>query len=249
MMKKTHFIIAFLLCGFMMSPALAQKRTDRSYIRSGNRAYSDSLWHKAEIKYRKAIDMNAASADAQYNLANTLYNHLITDSIPNEQFSQVCQEIIDYYNASGQAETDKMLKSQINHNIGNTYYLRGLYEIETQQQNIKETYASCIAAYKEALRNNPADDETRFNLAKAKAIYNAVPPAQSDEQQQQQQQDANQDNQQEEQPQQREQDRKEDMSKENAEQILQALMQDEKDLQEKVQKVDDPSKRKLEKDW
>lgn len=247
-------LLALLLC-FVSLPVDAQKRTDRSYVRSGNRAYNDSLWHKAEIKYRKAMDMNVAYDDAKYNLANTLYSHLLTDSVPNQQFSEVCKEIIDLYTASVANETDPIVKAAVNHNIGNTLYLRGIFEMNSRQQGIKETYAACINAYKEALRDNPADHETRYNLAKAKAIYNAVPPGNNQNQQDQQQeqqssendQQQQQDQQQEQQQQQQEQER--DISKENAEQILQALMQDEKDLQEKAQKIENQKNRKLEKDW
>ena len=257
-MKKhnvRYFCLLALLFSFVSQPVDAQKRTDRSYVRSGNRAYNDSLWHKAEIKYRKAMDMNVAYDDAKYNLANTLYSHLLTDSVPNQQFSEVCKEIIDLYTASVANETDPMVKAAVNHNIGNTLYLRGIFEMNSRQQGIKETYAACINAYKEALRDNPADHETRYNLAKAKAIYNAVPPGNNQNQQDQQQeqqssendQQQQQDQQQEQQQQQQEQER--DISKENAEQILQALMQDEKDLQEKAQKIENQKNRKLEKDW
>ena len=257
-MKKHNFryfcLLVLLFC-FVSQPVDAQKRTDRSYVRSGNRAYNDSLWHKAEIKYRKAMDMNVAYDDAKYNLANTLYSHLLTESVPNQQFSEVCKEIIDLYTASVANETDPMVKAAVNHNIGNTLYLRGIFEMNSRQQGIKETYAACINAYKEALRDNPADHETRYNLAKAKAIYNAVPPGNNQNQQDQQQeqqssendQQQQQDQQQEQQQQQQEQER--DISKENAEQILQALMQDEKDLQEKAQKIENQKNRKLEKDW
>ena len=257
-MKKhnvRYFCFLALLFCFVSQPVDAQKRTDRSYVRSGNRAYNDSLWHKAEIKYRKAMDMNVAYDGAKYNLANTLYSHLLTDSVPNQQFSEVCKEIIDLYTASVANETDPMVKAAVNHNIGNTLYLRGIFEMNSRQQGIKETYAACINAYKEALRDNPADHETRYNLAKAKAIYNAVPPGNNQNQQDQQQeqqssendQQQQQDQQQEQQQQQQEQER--DISKENAEQILQALMQDEKDLQEKAQKIENQKNRKLEKDW
>jgi len=252
-----HLCLGVVLC-LSVLPVQAQRRTDRSYVRSGNRAYTDSLWHKAEIKYRKAADLNEANVDAKYNLANTLYSQLLTDSIPNEKFPEMCQEIIDLYTTSGAHEEDALKKAAISHNIGNTLYLRGLFEMNTRKEGVKETYAACINAYKDALRANPADDETRYNLAKAKAIYNAVPPGQNQnqqDQQQEQQSSENQQQQQQEQQQQQQQQQQEqqeqerDISKENAEQILQALMQDEKDLQEKAQKIENQKNRKLEKDW
>ncbi|MBR5150643.1 MAG: aerotolerance regulator BatC, partial [Bacteroidaceae bacterium] len=77
-------------------------------------------------------------------------------------------------------------------------------------------------AYKQSLRENPNDHETRYNLALA------MHQLKQQQQQQEQQQE---------------------MSKENAEQILQAAMQDEKDVQEKVKKMMQLRGRKLEKDW
>ena len=116
-------------------------------------------------------------------------------------------------------------------------------------------YAKAVEAYKESLRNNPKDDETRYNLALA----------QKQLQDQQQNQDQNQD--QDKQAQQKEQDKQQDqqkaqqqqpsqpekkdneMSKENAEQLLNSVMLDEKDVQDKVKKQQVLQGGRLEKDW
>jgi tetratricopeptide (TPR) repeat protein len=55
----------------MASVSVAQK-TDRDYLRSGNKLYKDSLFIKAEVDYRKALEINPKSTDAMYNLANSL---------------------------------------------------------------------------------------------------------------------------------------------------------------------------------
>ena len=125
----------------------------------------------------------------------------------------------------------------------------------------QKDYAKAVEAYKESLRNNPKDDETRYNLALA----------QKQLQDQQQNQDQNQD--QDKQDQQKEQDKQQDqqkdqqqnqdqqqqpsqpekkdneMSKENAEQLLNSVMQDEKDVQDKVRKQQVLQGGRLEKDW
>jgi catalase len=125
----------------------------------------------------------------------------------------------------------------------------------------QKDYAKAVEAYKESLRNNPKDDETRYNLALA----------QKQLQDQQQNQDQNQD--QDKQDQQKEQDKQQDqqkdqqqnqdqqqqpsqpekkdneMSKENAEQLLNSVMQDEKDVQDKVKKQQVLQGGRLEKDW
>mgnify|MGYP002514464309 CR=1 FL=1 len=68
-MLQKVYITAFLL--FAVHTVFAQK-TDRDYIRSGNKLYNDSLFIKAEVDYRKALDINPKSTDAMFNLANAL---------------------------------------------------------------------------------------------------------------------------------------------------------------------------------
>ena len=122
-------------------------------------------------------------------------------------------------------------------------------------------YPLCIEAYKKALRNNPNDDETRYNLALAQKLL-------KDQQQnnnQQQNQDnkdqnkeddkkdeQNKDKQQQEQnkkDQKDQQQQKDQMSKENAQQLLNAVMQDEKEVQDKVKKQLQVKGKKFDKDW
>ena len=96
----------------------------------------------------------------------------------------------------------------------------------------QKDYAKAIEAYKQSLRNNPNVDETRYNLALAQKQLNDQQQNQQNQDQQQQQQQDNQ------------------MSQENAEQMLNAVMQDEKDVQDKVkQKMQVAGGQKLEKDW
>ena len=121
----------------------------------------------------------------------------------------------------------------------------------------------CIEAYKESSRNNPKDDETRYNLALAQnQLKDQQQNQQNQDQQQQQQQkqeeekqDQNKDKQEQEQKdqqqqnQQQQQQNKNEMSKENAQQLLNAVMQDEKNVQDKVKKQIQIQGKKLEKDW
>ena len=247
-MKIKYLISLSLLLSLIVLPTEAQKKTERSYIRSGNRSYNDSIWNKADIKYRKALDLNPVSNDAKYNLGNALYNGLINDSVQGEKpANEVMEEIIKVFTEATQNEQDDLRLSQVYHNLGNANYLYGAAQYVNGMPQAKETLANSIAAYKESLRLNPSDNETRFNLAKAKAIYNSVPssPQSQDQNQDQEQQQQQQDQQDQPQP---EPPTERDMSEENAEQILQMLMQDEKDLQEKVQMQQQQTK-KLDKDW
>ena len=116
-------------------------------------------------------------------------------------------------------------------------------------------------AYKKSLRNNPKDDETRYNLALAQKLLKDQQQDQQNQDQQQQQQeqkedkqDQNKDQQEQDQKdqqqnQQQQQQNKNEMSKENAQQLLNAVMQDEKNVQDKVKKQLQIQGKKLEKDW
>ena len=159
---------------------------------------------------------------------------------------QKAQEAMQQYDAAIRIEKDKMKKAQAYHNIG--------VILQSSKQ-----YAQCIEAYKDALRNNPEDDETRYNLALAQKMLKDQQQNQQN-QEQQQQQEQQQDKQEQQQNEQQEQDKKDQqqnpqqqnqnqMSKENAEQLLRAAMRDEKNVQDKVKKAIRVEGRKLDKDW
>ena len=234
-MKK--FYILSLLLVAIAGQVLAQQKTDRDYLRSGNKLYNDSLFIKAEVDYRKALEINPKSTDAMFNLANALL------------MQQKAQEAMEQYQSVSKIEKDKEKLAQIYHNMG------------VMLQSAKQL-PQCIEAYKESLRNNPKDDETRYNLALAqKQLKDQQRDQQNQDQQQQQQeqkedkQDQNKDQQEQEQKdqqqqnQQQQQQNKNEMSKENAEQLLNAVMQDEKNVQDKVKKQIQIQGKKLEKDW
>ena len=234
-MKK--FYILSLLLVASAGQVLAQQKTDRDYLRSGNKLYNDSLFIKAEVDYRKALEINPKSTDAMFNLANALL------------MQQKAQEAMEQYQSVSKIEKDKEKLAQIYHNMG------------VMLQSAKQL-PQCIEAYKESLRNNPKDDETRYNLALAqKQLKDQQQDQQNQDQQQQQQeqkedkQDQNKDQQEQEQKdqqqqnQQQQQQNKNEMSKENAEQLLNAVMQDEKNVQDKVKKQIQIQGKKLEKDW
>ena len=217
---------------------LAQQKTDRDYLRSGNKLYNDSLFIKAEVDYRKALEVNPKSTDAMFNLANALL------------MQQKAKEAMEQYQSVSKIEKDKEKLAQIYHNMG--------VILQSSKQ-----LPQCIEAYKESLRNNPKDDETRYNLALAqKQLKDQQQDQQNQDQQQQQQeqkedkqeqnkdqQEQEQKDQQQQQNQQQQQQNKNEMSKENAQQLLNAVMQDEKNVQDKVKKQLQIQGKKLEKDW
>lgn len=212
------------------------QKAERDLIRKGNRMYNDSVYENAEVNYRKALEINPKSTVAMYNLANTLIQQ------------NKLQEAMEQFAGAAKVEKEKPNLAQIYHNMGVIF------------QSQKD-YAKAIEAYKESLRNNPKDDETRYNLALAQKLLkdqqqdqqnqdnqqNQQKQEEKQDQQQNQQQNQNNDQQQEP-PQQQKQDNQ--MSKENAEQLLNSVMQDEKDVQDKVKKQQQVIKgNRLEKDW
>lgn len=234
MLQKSYITLLFLLAA---GSAFAQK-TERGYLRSGNKLYNDSLFIKAEVDYRKALELNPKSTDAMFNLANSLL------------MQQKAKEAMEQFESVSKVEKDKEKLAQIYHNMG--------VILQSSKQ-----YPQCIEAYKEALRNNPKDDETRYNLALAQKLL-------KDQQQDQQNQDQNKDQKQDQkddkkdqnkdqqdqdkkdqqnQNQQQQQQNKDEMSKENAQQLLNAVMQDEKNVQDKVKKQLQIQGKKLDKDW
>lgn len=234
MLQKFYIISLLLLGGISVH---AQQKTDRDYLRSGNKLYNDSLFIKAEVDYRKALDINPKSTDAMFNLGNALL------------MQQKVKEAMEQYESVSKVEKDKSKLAEIYHNMG------------VILQSAKQ-YPQCIEAYKESLRNNPKDDETRYNLALAQKMLKDQQQNQQNQDQQQQQQEQKEDKQEQEQnqdqqeqdqknqqQQQQQQQNKNEMSKENAQQLLNAVMQDEKNVQDKVKKQLQIQGKKLDKDW
>ena len=208
--------------------AMAQK-AERDNLRKGNRQYHDSAFVDAEVSYRKALEAKPTSAMSRYNLGNALL------------FQNKPQEALKEYEATSKMEHDKAKLAQVYHNAG---------VIHQGAQH----YQQAIEAYKESLRNNPNDHETRYNLALCQKLLKDQQQQgggndQNQQQQQEQQQEQQQQQDQQEQQDQQQQEDQNQMSQENAEQLLRAAMQDEKDVQDKVKKQQVLKGRKLEKDW
>lgn len=227
-----------LMVGLLMVSATAfGQKTVCDYLRSGNKLYKDSTFVKAEVDYRKALELDPKSTDAMYNLGNALL------------MQQKAKDAMEQFEAASKVEKDKKKLSQIYHNMG--------VILQSSKQ-----YPQCIEAYKKALRNNPADDETRYNLALAQKLLKDQQQNQDQNKQQEQKQDKKDDDKQQKNKEQQDQKKKNQqnqnqqqqqnqnqMSKQNAEQLLKAAMQDEKNVQDKVKKGVRIQGRKLEKDW
>ena len=224
---------AAMLCLLLVAASASAQMTDRQYIRQGNKQFRSGDYANAEVSYRKAIEKNAKNPQAAFNLGNALMAQK-KDSAAVEQFQ-----------GAARLETNPLRKAQAYHNMG----------VICQTHKM---YGEAIEAYKNALRLNPKDDETRYNLVLCKH------QKQKQDQQQQNQQggdnDKKQDDKQKDQQQPDQQKDKQDdkqqeqpkpqMSKDNAEQLLNAAIQNEKQTQEKMkQQQQQPQRRNVQKNW
>lgn len=241
-MTRIKYILLFIAT--LMCVGASAQKSYREHLRSGNKLYADSLYDKAEVEYRKAVEIDPNGSEALYNLGNALLRQ------------EKAQEAMDQFTMAAKRATDKKNLAEVHHNMG----------VICQAS---KDYANAVEYYKQALRENPTDHETRYNLAVAmKQLQNQQQQQQNEQQnenkeqekqeQQQQEQQQNQQQQQEEQQQQEQQqqeqeqqaqENEDEMSKENAEQLLESAMQDEKEVQEKVKKMMQIRGKKLDKDW
>lgn len=148
-------------------------RSSQALTAAANEDLADSDFIEAEAKYRRAISKSESNSVAPYNLGNAYY----TDGSYGEAFGR--------YKEAGDRAGAKDEKHSAFHNMGNVYM---------QQKQ----YQNAVDAYKESLRNDPTDEETRYNLALAKEMLK--------KEQEQQKQDDGGENEQEQQDQQDQQD-------------------------------------------
>ena len=219
-------VLSVIIYQLSFSPAWAQ--TDRQYIRQGNKLFRAGNYADAEVSYRKALEKNDRNPQAHYNLGNSLLKQ-------NKDSAAVSE-----YETASKIESDPLMKSQSFHNMG----------VICQKH---EMFSEAIEAYKQSLRLNPHDDETRYNLQLCKHQLKKQQQGKQDQQQkqdQQKQEQKKQEQQQQQQEQQKQQQPPPQMSKENAEQLLNAAMQQEKQTQDRMKKAQQqPRRRQLQKNW
>ncbi len=212
----------------------AMAQTDRDYIRRGNRLMRDSVYDKAQVEYQKAIEKDNTNPISHFNLGNALL------------YQNKAEDAMKEYETAARLEKDKTRLAQIYHNMG------------VVLQSAKQ-FDKAVACYRNSLRNDPTNEETRYNYALS--LFQLKKNQGGQDNQDQQKDDKGQDEkkEQEQQQQKQEQDKKdeqqqqpqpEQMSRENAEQMLNAAMQDEKATQEKIQKAQQKRQQKqLQKQW
>ena len=150
-MKNVRSLFVIFTILFSSKEILAQKdsialqRKARKLLRQGNELYQKKQYTDASVAYQKALGNNTKYEKASYNLGNALYQ--------NKNF----KEAIPQYELTAETAKNKFTKAEAYHNLGNA-----LME--------SKSYQKAVDAFKNSLRNNPNDDETRYNLAVAQKL-------------------------------------------------------------------------------
>lgn len=214
MMRKFLFIIITV---FIAAGASAQQ--ERKHIRQGVKDYESSDFGNAEVNFRKALDEKKYSWEASYNTGNALYKQ------------DKPEDAAEMYNELLKSETNKDRKADLYYNLGNTYLK-------------KQEFQKSIDAYRNALRAKPDDEDARYNLAYAMSMLQQQEEQQNNQDQQQDQdskedekdQEEQKDQNQNEQDDQQQPEEREGLSKEEAEAILKAIEDREKEVKEEAEK-------------
>ncbi len=210
---KRIFLIGLVL--ILVLPAIAHAQ-ERRNLRQGNKLYQDEKFNDAEIRYRQSLEENPQNIKGMFNLGNALYRQGRFD------------EAAEIFGGLSQFAPGEREKSFAWHNLGNSY-------LQSQK------YAESVEAYKNALRINPDDEQTRHNLAYAMRLLQEQPPQDQDgdgneDEDQDQDQDKNQKQNEQDQQQQQQQPRPDQISPQDAERILDALNQKEQNVQEDLKR-------------
>lgn len=171
----------------LLSSLAILAQNERKIIRQGVKAYQEGEFNEAEVQFRKAGDLNQESYEAEFNTGAALYGQ--------EKY----EETVKHYEPLVDNSSDPETAAHVWHNIGNSL-------LEGQQ------YGQSIEAYKNSLRLNPSDMDTKYNLAYAQKKLQE----QEQQQQDQDQQDQNQDQQEQDQDQQ-DQDQNQDQEQQDQE--------------------------------
>ena len=142
-MYKLLYIFPFLLAAAGVS---AQSMPERSLVRKGNRQYNKGNYEQAISRYEQALQAVAGQFEATYDLGNALYKA--------ERFDRAEQTMQQA--AADSLRTDDE-RAEAFYNLGNAQF---------KQQKYKEA----LESYKQSLRLNPSDMETKYNYAYTKRL-------------------------------------------------------------------------------
>ena len=217
-------LLAFIMTLVPFVNISAQKEARN--VKEGNKQYVAQKFTEAQKFYEQGVADNSDSYSANFNLGNSLFRQ------------KKYKEALEQYQKAATLTKEKKEIASAFHNVGNA-----LME--------EKNYEKSVEAYKNSLKANPKDDDTRYNLAVAQYLMKKQQEQQKQQQQQQQQKQQQQQQKQEQQQQQKQEQKQQQqpkMQQEQIEQILKALEQDERDVQER-RKIQMGQRSKTDKEW
>jgi len=246
----------FIAVLMMFCTCLLFGQTDRSLVREGNSLYKQDKFADAETNYRKALEKNKEMNQGAFNLGDALYKQGRYD------------EAAEQYRNWAAKETDPSAKAQALHNLGNSL-LKGKKipeSISAYKEALKlhpddldtkynlEYAQALLQQQQQQQKQNQKNNDKKDNKDQQKQDQQKKDQQKQDQQKQdqqkqdQQKQDSQQKNQDQKQQQNQAQQRKQQISKQDAERILEALNNQEKDVQKKLKKKV-PVRVHVDKDW
>ncbi len=221
----------FALFFFIANNSFAQNV--KNEIIKGNEAYKKNNYDAAENSYRDALKIADNNSTASYNLGNTLFRKNNTD------------EAVESFDNTIKNSSDNVTKEKAYYNKGVAY------------QKAKKL-PECINAYENALMLNPNDEDARQNLQRALKQQQQQKQQQQKQDQKDKKQQPKQDQKKQDQQNKQDQQKQKDepkpqpskLTKQDAEEKLKSLLENEKQLQDKLHKINGAaSPDKPEKDW
>ena len=144
-MNKLLLLVSVFFIFKSNAQEIAIDKESNNLTLDGNIEYAENNLVEAESLYRKSISKDSLNLKAVYNMGNSFYKNELKD------------EAINQYRSSIKKTTDKDLLHKSFHNLGNVF-----------MQN--EDYQNAVDSFKKALLNKPSDDETRYNYVLAKEL-------------------------------------------------------------------------------
>ena len=247
------FCLTLYFCGI--------SQTEKIILRKGNEAYNGGKPLEATNYYSKSLKEKPDYFKANFNLGDALYKTAELIKVgkiapPNKKMTPDSAANLVYDQAAQQFEV--VAKS-----ISNADTIQRAWHNYGNSKLKQKSFEDAILGYKKALKLNPKDEDTRYNLAYAQRELKkqqdqqkknekkddkkkeGEKPGEKKDKGEKDKEDINNKNDKDKQEAQQPQ-----MSKEQAEKMLNALKNSEKKMQSLRKKKGDPSEKiKVEKDW
>jgi tetratricopeptide (TPR) repeat protein len=152
-MIKKYFILVFLFPLWGLGGLFAQEK-DKT-LPKANDEYAQKNFVEAEANYRISHSKFPKRTVAPFNLGNSIYKQ-----------NQSAEAKYAYASALSITKS-RVQRHKVFHNLGNVFMN-------------EKNYSAAVEAYKNALRNKPSDEETRYNYALAKKMLKDNPPPKDD---------------------------------------------------------------------